>query len=326
MNRSELKERYEQFKRWQRQPAKFVNSDEEHRCYCCGTTYSGNFCPCCSQKSVIGPINWKSVRQGVMDIWGLGTRSLLYSIWQLLFRPGYFINDYISGKRQVSFPPVKMLFIVTVIYSLVVYWLLSNFLGVDVGEFNGENRKLMSEYYNWYVAHYSWVMLIMAILAIFPTWIMFRYAPRHTRHTLPEGFFIQVFLSVLMVSMNFLLIPVGLIYNKALNVIITLITMFYYVVTYRQLFGYGLWGTFWRQAVVLSVISLCEMGLIIGIFGVDFGYEMNSNLNADQLTLLRYGSAVGCVFLALVLLAIGYIINLIATREDRRQLPPSFKP
>jgi len=39
----------------------------------------------------------------------MGNRSLLYSLWQLIWRPGYFISDYINGKRQVSFPPVKML-------------------------------------------------------------------------------------------------------------------------------------------------------------------------------------------------------------------------
>ncbi|MBR6048896.1 MAG: DUF3667 domain-containing protein [Bacteroidales bacterium] len=33
--------------------------------------------------------------------------------------PGYFIGDYISGRRQVSFPPVNMLFIVAALYAII---------------------------------------------------------------------------------------------------------------------------------------------------------------------------------------------------------------
>ena len=59
-------------------------------------------------------MNWRTVRQGVMQIWGMDSRSMGYSLLQLLLRPGYMISDYISGKRQVSFPPVKMLLIVAI--------------------------------------------------------------------------------------------------------------------------------------------------------------------------------------------------------------------
>ena len=181
MNRQEIKGKYEQFKRWQREPVKYTNCDDVHYCNNCGLMFTGNFCPRCSQKADLGRINWNSVRNGIMDIWGLGTRSLLFSIWQLLLRPGYFISDYISGKRQVSFPPVKMLFIVTVIYSLVIYWLFPQVFGIHLYDTDEESRQLLGDYYQWYESHFSWAMLGMSVLAIIPTWIMFRYAPRNTR-------------------------------------------------------------------------------------------------------------------------------------------------
>ena len=48
----------------------------------------------------------------------MDTRSLSFTLIQLLLRPGYLIHDYLSGKRQVSFPPVKMLFIVAIVNVL----------------------------------------------------------------------------------------------------------------------------------------------------------------------------------------------------------------
>ena len=320
MNWQDIKGKYRQFKQWQLNPVKYVDCEDVHYCNNCGLMFSGNFCPRCSQKADLGRISWKSVRNGVMDIWGLGTRSLLYSVWQLLMRPGYFISDYISGKRQVSFPPVKMLFIVTVIYSLIIYWLFPKVFGIQLHDIDEGSRQLLSNYYNWYESHFSWAMLGMAVLAIIPTWVMFRYAPRNTRHSLPEGCFIQVLFSVLVVVLNFFLIYLVLVNLIAYNVVIALFTMFYYIVGYMQLFGYGFWGTLWREAFVLLPIVLIEFGLIFAFFGIDVLAPHNKQISADEILQMRIIAVGGMLLLAVVIMAVGWVINLIATRKARRSL------
>lgn len=320
MNWQDIKGKYRQFKQWQLNPVKYVDCEDVHYCNNCGLMFSGNFCPRCSQKADLGRISWKSVRNGVMDIWGLGTRSLLYSVWQLLMRPGYFISDYISGKRQVSFPPVKMLFIVTVIYSLIIYWLFPKVFGIQLHDIDEGSRQLLSDYYNWYESHFSWAMLGMSVLAIIPTWVMFRYAPRNTRHSLPEGFFIQVLFSVLMVVLNFFLIYLVLVNLIAYNVVIALVTMFYYIVGYMQLFGYGFWGTLWREAFVLLPIVLIEFGLIFAFFGIDALAPHDKQISADEILQMRIIAVGGMLLLAVAIMAVGWVINLIATRKARRNL------
>ena len=44
---------------------------------------------------------------------------------QLLLRPGHLIDDYLSGKRQTSYPPVKMLLMVAVGIDII-----RNLLGI----------------------------------------------------------------------------------------------------------------------------------------------------------------------------------------------------
>ena len=320
MNWQDIKGKYRQFKQWQLNPVKYVDCEDVHYCNNCGLMFSGNFCPRCSQKADLGRISWKSVRNGVMDIWGLGTRSLLYSVWQLLMRPGYFISDYISGKRQVSFPPVKMLFIVTVIYSLIIYWLFPKVFGIQLHDIDEGSRQLLSDYYNWYESHFSWAMLGMSVLAILPTWIMFRYAPRNTRHSLPEGFFIQVLFSVLMVVLNFFLIYLVLVNLIAFNIAIVLLTMFYYIVGYMQLFGYGFWGTLWREAFVLLPIVLIEYGLIFAFFGADALAPLNKQISPDEMLQMKIIAGGGMLLLAVMIMAVGWAINLIATRKARKSL------
>ena len=101
-----LKERYKRFKAWQINPYDWsFDENERHHCENCGYDFTGNFCPHCSQKAGLKKISWKNVLQSTAEVWGMGNRSLLYSLWQLIWRPGYFISDYINGKRKVSFPP-----------------------------------------------------------------------------------------------------------------------------------------------------------------------------------------------------------------------------
>jgi hypothetical protein len=58
-------------------------------------------------------VGWNSIKDSVAILWGLDSRSLTYTLVQLMGRPGYLVREYISGHHQVSFSPVKMLVIVS---------------------------------------------------------------------------------------------------------------------------------------------------------------------------------------------------------------------
>ena len=321
----QIKQQYERFKQWKDQPYDYQCSSEQHHCNNCGNDFIGNFCPVCSQKAGMGRIGWHSVRQGVMDIWGLGTRSLIYSLWQLLWRPGHFIADYIDGKRQVSFPPVKMLFIIAVVYSMLAYWLFPVVLGINVVDADIEQAQVQAvrNVTSWMKANYSWFSLIMALLAVLPTWVMFRYSPRHTAHTLPEGFFIQVFLAVLMIVWSILLIPFGLVDSYIYSFIVYALYGLYYIIVYKHLFGYSLWGTLWRSGFILSTVFCAMLSGVYLLFDIDIQGLVQSNgmhPSAQQAARIKY--YLSGVFLVLALMSFvgGIVINYIATRKQRRQL------
>ena len=209
-----------------------------------------------SQKAGFGRITWRSVRDGMMDVWGLGSRSMPLSIWQLLYRPGYFISDYINGKRQLSFPPVKMLFIITFIYANVFYWFFPEVLNLPLEEQGEIGYKL------WIRQHYSLAMLAMSVLAIIPTWVIFRRSPRNSHHTIPEGLFIQVLLQTLTIVLSLMTIPLDFIKSDYSTAAYDVLIMAYYFVSYKQLFGYGIWGTLWRQTLVSICVLFFFMFLI----------------------------------------------------------------
>ena len=263
----DFKNLYSRFKRWQLNP--FDNefsSRSTHHCANCGHDFVGNYCPYCSQKAGLGPITWRSVGRSIAEVWGMHNRSLVYSVVQLFLRPGYFISDYINGRRQVSFPPVKMLAIVAVLGVIVDFLTgaIHGMFSIDPGEkmsyisnvlswlnvhLNGTfppPSDFMSDIFEWLNKHPDVLSLVMLSFLIIPNYFIFRFAPRNAHHTLPQGFFIQVFSTVVFLALNMLYDITGL---GWLVLILGAVLVF---VTYKQLFGYSVWGTLWRVVMAFA--------------------------------------------------------------------------
>lgn len=295
----------------------FSSNDTQH-CNNCGHEFVGNFCPYCSQKSGLGPITWKSVGKSIAEVWGMHNRSLLYSLAQLFLRPGYFIGDYITGKRQVSFPPVKMLAIIAVL-GVIVDFLTGAIHGM-VKTTAGEKMSYVSDVFEWLNVHlngafpppsdylnevFMWLnthpdvlSLILLSFLIIPIYIIFRFAPRLPRHTLPQGFFIQVFSTALFLILNMLY---DITSQGLLVFILGAVLVF---ITYKQLFGYGIWGTLWR--VILAFV--CGYTLLSMLLNTNYGFHLLREQQVDEAWKFFFNVPTALAFLVAIL-SISYFIS-----------------
>ena len=211
-------------------------------------------------------------------------RSLLYSVVQLFLRPGYFISDYISGKRQVSFPPVKMLAIIAVLGVIVDFLTgaihgmirvnpeakmsyitkVFSWLNVHLNGAFPPPSEFLNAMLKWLNTHPDILTLIMLSFLIVPNYFIFRFAPRNTRHTIPQGFFIQVFSTVVFMILN-------MFYDiTSLGWLVFIIAELLLFFTYKQLFGYGVWGTLWR----LVMTFVCAYTLWSVLLNVNYGIHL----------------------------------------------------
>ncbi len=269
---SQIKERHGRLERWQRDSLRHVPttaSGETRHCHCCEHDYVGNYCPTCGQRAGTKRITWDTLKSGVMDVWGMGSRALPYTLWQLLLRPGYLIADYINGRRQVSFPPVKMLVVVALFVFVVMRWLMANEppeaeVSSGVPSYDSIIDTLST--------HYDWSALIAFSLFIYPTYVIFRFAPRCTAHTIPEGFYVQVFnatqflIYLLAGELIGTFLPDDATWYLVLCPVVILFVLWR---TYRQLFGYRWWGTLWRLLMVLACGGLTLFMFIFVFVCVD---------------------------------------------------------
>ncbi len=292
-----LKDLYRRFRAWQVEPFRYEDAVERHTCANCGQSYEGDYCPVCGQKNDVGRVSWKSVGQELVKIWGMESRSLLSSVLQLLGRPGYLIGDFISGRRQVCYSPVSMLFVMAVIVTMVLQ--LAGVQMVNMNAVETSSYPALAKAIVWMVDHLGWGMLIFTTFLILPTWLLFRYAPRHTRHTMPEGIYIQLFMSTL-VLLIFVL-------ARAIADWLLWLVPVYYCIAYRQLFGYGIWGTVWRTVLTwlisyfFALMIALEIQFILGLIPHD-----EESINAYT---------VGMIGLSIIFLSVLFIGYWIGKRQ-----------
>ena len=249
--------RWQAFRAWQENPISYHMDSSEHVCNNCGHTFRGNYCPGCSQSARQGRVSWLAIWQGIGQLWGFESRSAIYTLWQLFLRPGYLVRDYISGKRQVSYPPVKLLFILAAVVALARY-----FFPIPVPEHSLSGYKYVDWAIMWIDSHQNIAELLIGCAAILPTWILFRKAPRYPHHTIPEGFYLQVYLAIL----SYIITS----FFAELDGIASALTVAYSFMAYKQLFGYGYWGTLWRLIIcaLLSITTLVLIALIGAVVSV----------------------------------------------------------
>ena len=296
-----LKGKWQQFCRWQRNPIQYKPlTDEKHVCLNCGQEFKGDYCPRCSQsKNVDKKISWSTISSGFLEAFNIEGRSFPRALWHLICRPGYMIGDYISGHRQMSYPPLKMLIIVALF--LVIIENLPEWIGWSEVMEEEASDGTIYQLAIWADQNPAWATLALCSLLILPTWSLFRYAPRHSYHTLPEGFFIQVF----MATLTLLIFIISDISDWFMWLL-----LFYYLVAYRQLFGYSVWGTLWRIFVgMFEVVML--------LFVVICLHEMRQAISGDPAHSSLGMLAIVTVFFFLL----GVFAAFIAHRINKKNLP-----
>ena len=281
----DIKAAYRRFRQWQLDPFdnEFASQDTNYCCNC-GHDFVGNFCPYCSQKSGLGRITWRSVWHSFAEVWGMHSRSLPFTLLQLFLRPGYVISDYINGKRQVSFPPIKMLVLVGVL-GVVVDFLTGAIHGMF--QTNSEDKMAyITNVFAWLNVHLNgafpppsdflskvldelnrhpdMLSLIMLSFLVIPNYFIFRFAPRNPYHTLPQGFFVQVFSTVVFLILNMLYDITGL------GWIVFLLGAVLVFTTYKQLFNYSVWGTLWRVAMAF----VCAITMWSVLLNSNYGFHL----------------------------------------------------
>jgi len=147
-------------------------------CKNCEQNFSGNFCYNCGQKSKVERINFNYIINEIPNSLFQLNRGIIYTIKELLIRPGHSIREFLSGKRIHHYKPIPFLLITTTIYVLSTY-LLGNDTFIDefINAFklgrNDANKTISVKILDWISKHQAYVSLIILLLFSTSTYIAF---------------------------------------------------------------------------------------------------------------------------------------------------------
>ena len=265
-------------------------------CLNCHTEFIGNYCPSCGQPASTQRFTVKKALMATLEVWGMGNRSLPRTVWNLLYRPGQMIGEYLDGKRMPFFPPVKMLFVLCIFFAVessllgektiseqITSSLNDEALKKDFKEngnntvvnFNGKNISTeemvttVKDIVVWMDQHKAVELICLHSFFMLFAWIVFRKSPTRPKSTLAEHFFTQVFMSGQMMALSIIYLPIFSNGNEdyAFYPLPWWLLFILFVWDYKYIFGYK-WRATIRKVIIVHVLSLT---LFIAIAGMVAG-------------------------------------------------------
>ena len=285
---NDWKEKYRQFRQWQKQPYQVKPlSEEMHDCPTCGTHFQGNYCPRCGQSARIGRYSFKKAFLLFLDVWGLGNRGMFRTIRDLILRPGYMIRDYLQGMQMAYFPPFKMLFLLTALSLLVgtgmnikrqdrsqiVYEEIMQSVNQALNNTNQNTEEKNTQkaqdkvqqanidssqvVYAWVMKHVTIVMIVVLLLFSGPLYLFFRKSPAYPDIKYSEFFVTMVYttnmLDIYSIVLNFFCL------NFVAETCIYVLT----IIPLKQLSGYSYGVTIFKTLMAFLVFFVIYIILSI---------------------------------------------------------------
>ena len=94
---------------------------ERHVCQNCGDDYEGDYCRSCGQPAKTTRITLKNSFSNFFSSFFSIEHGFLHTIYELWYRPGYMVMDFIRGQRQPYYKPFSLLIVMAAIYIIAAH-------------------------------------------------------------------------------------------------------------------------------------------------------------------------------------------------------------
>ena len=161
-------------------------------CKNCGNNFEGNYCNLCGQKVIKGRNTVKHLFKLLFSSLDFN-RGLLFTIKLLFVNPGKLINQYLDGRTKDFMNPLKYLFIIVGISTLLTIWLnifetsISNtneLMGIPDESLQFQDRLIsfMKKYLN------IFTILFIPFYSIISKLLLKKYAHNYAEHLILNSY------------------------------------------------------------------------------------------------------------------------------------------
>lgn len=128
-------------------------------CNTCQTQISQNFCPNCGQAATLKRIDGHYIRHEIEHVIHF-EKGILYTVKELLIRPGKSIQHFISVDRNRLVKPIIFIVITSLIYTII-----NNFFHIEQGymKIDEATPSTFGAMMKWIQDHYGYGNILMGV-------------------------------------------------------------------------------------------------------------------------------------------------------------------
>lgn len=165
-------------------------------CLNCNQECDNKYCSHCGQRSATKRLDVPYMREQIMVSLFQLERGIVYTIKELITRPGHSIREYIQGKRVKHFKPFSFLFVAATVYVLFTKFLgieshVSAFLDGFYGELNETNNEKQHSLISWIESNQVYITVVSVLFYAIATFIAFSKAGYNFIEHLVLNFYIS---------------------------------------------------------------------------------------------------------------------------------------
>jgi hypothetical protein len=141
-------------------------------CKKCNSEIQGNYCPNCGHPQKLERINGRYILSEIGSVLNF-QKGILYTIKELLIRPGQNVRAFISEDRNRLVKPIVFILITSLLYSIFVSIFHFNDVYVDYNfvDLQGSSSGVI---FQWITENYGYSNIIMAVFIAMWIKVLFR--------------------------------------------------------------------------------------------------------------------------------------------------------
>ncbi|WP_100341302.1 DUF3667 domain-containing protein [Mucilaginibacter auburnensis] len=139
-------------------------------CTNCNYEVALNYCPNCGQPAKVKRIDAHYITHEIEHVLHF-ERGILYTIRELLIRPGDNVRNFIAGHRSRLVKPIIFIIITSLIYSIITH-----LFHIESGyvQYRGDKENGISHIFEWVEGHYGYSNIIMGVFIALWAKLFFR--------------------------------------------------------------------------------------------------------------------------------------------------------
>lgn len=177
-------------------------TDEQVTCLNCDHAYAGQYCNKCGQQAETHRVDWRYLWHEIAEsLWGVD-RGILFTLRELLVRPGYSIREFLAGRRVNHYRPLALLLMLAAIYVFVSQGLHVDFMKTGQGMYDTarfkddspahiKQKEILTSYLQFIDDNQQFSDLAMVPFVAFWCWLLFR----RIGYNYPEQLVAQTFIA-----------------------------------------------------------------------------------------------------------------------------------